>query len=216
MRIPTPLSARHGAAVLVVAGLLAMTGCSSSSAPGSSSAPPTSSPSASQSTSSSVTSPSSTPSQSPTSVATSDVPQAADVRAAAAAALHLYTRTPNNLDDPSAGYVWSSDPTDPQVPLSAQLRSRLAVLTARDWFSDQHCGENYIDGNQVGLTRAPTVVSAIGEPGGTVQVVLRGYLNSEHRDLIVVMSEVDGSWLATDLRRGHGADASIFSAQPAC
>lgn len=211
MRIPAPLPTRHGAAVLVVAGLLALTGCGSTSTPGASSAPPSSSPS-----SSSVVTPSSTTSRSPTSVATSDVPQAPDVRAAAAAALHLYTRTPNDVNDPSAGYVWSSDPTDPQVPLSTQLRGRLAVLTARDWFSDQHCGENYIDGNQVGLTRAPTVVSAIGEPGGTVQVVVRGYLNSEHRDLIVVMSKVDGSWLATDLRRGHGSDASIFSTQPAC
>jgi hypothetical protein len=153
-----------------------------------------------------------THSASPTETTPSPTPST-DVAAAGAAALTLYSAYPNNVNDPSAGYIWSDAAS---MPVSSRLRDRLLYLTNHGYFADTKCGEDYVDGNQVGLTRAPTVISADPNPDGTVTVVIRGYLNDAYRDLTVVMSQTDGAWLAIDLRRGTGPNASIFSDQPNC
>ena len=181
--------------VLLLGSVLALTGCGGSVSSGSSTA--------------------STPSASPTTSSAQPTPApSVNVAAAVAAALHLYSRSPNNLNDPSAGYIWSSSTL--QMPVSTELRDRLVWLNNHDYFDDRHCGEDYIDGNQVGLTRAPTAISATANSDGTVTVVIRGYLNNDYRDLTVVMSQIHGTWLATDLRRGTGTNASIFSTHPNC
>jgi len=180
------------------------TGSSSGAAPTSSSAPATPTPS--------VTVTPTTPTASPTPSALGR----ADIAAATAAVLHLYSRSPNNVNDPSAGYIWSSAISNPTSPVSTALRARLNWLNDHDYFDDRHCGEDYIDGNQVGLTGTPKAISATANPDGTVTVVIRGYLNDDYRDLTVVMSKIQWTWLATDLRRGTGPNASIFSSHPNC
>jgi hypothetical protein len=147
--------------------------------------------------------------------ATSSSPAQVDVAAAQRAALALYVPTPNSSADPSAGTVWSSAPAE-LSPLAPAVVERLAALTRAGWFSDRVCGEDYLVGNQVGLDTAPVVVASRVNADGTVTVVVRGSLNGEHRDLTVTLTDVDGTWLVTDLARGSGANASIFAAAPAC
>lgn len=189
---------------LVIGTVLVLSACSGS--PGSGPSPSSTASTVAPSTSSATSTPAPTASATPT----------VDVRAAEAAALALFTRSPLNLNDPSAGYVWSSFVPDPDLPFSAQVRERLAWLTRHDYFDDRHCGENYMVGNQDGLFRAPKAVAATPGSGGAVTVVLRQYMGSEHRDLTVVMAQVHGTWLAVDLRRGTGPNASIFSSHPNC
>ena len=136
-----------------------------------------------------------------------------DVRAASRTALALYQRYPNNLADPSAGYVWSEAPNP---PVTNEVRDRLRALTGQGYFSDLGCAENYLLGNQVGLSSAPEPVSATANPDGSVTVVVRGRLGAHYRDLTVVVSQQRGTWVVSDLRRGTGAGASIFAARPNC
>ncbi len=138
-----------------------------------------------------------------------------EVAAAVRAALSLYERSPNDLNDPSAGYVWSARPWA-SSPLSPALRERLSWLQAHDYFSDRFCGESYLNGNQVGLSAAPTVESSDVNSDGTVTVVLRRALGDTVRPLTAVLSAADGVWLATDLQVGTGAHASIFADTPTC
>jgi hypothetical protein len=196
------------AAILLLGSLVGLSACGGS-VPSGSPSMPSASPTSSSPTTIPPTAPTATVTSSASTTMGSD-----EVAAAVTAALSLYSRSATNLDDPSAGYVWSATATGKS--LSIRLRERLAWLTAHDYFSDMNCGENYIDGNQVGLTRAPKAVSVTPNHDGTVTVVIRGYLNSAYRDLVVVMSQGDGSWLATDLRRGEGPDASVFSDRPNC
>ena len=203
--------APHGPGwTLLLGTVLALTACGGTASSGPSATAST--PSAAPTTSSARATPTPTTSVTRTASPTPSPTRRADVAAAAAAALGLYARSSNNLNDPSAGYVWSAV----SGALSTRLRDRLVWLGNHDYFDDRHCGEDYIDGNQVGLTRAPKAVSATANPDGTVTVVIRGYLNNDHRDLTVVMSQIHGTWLATDLRRGTGPNASIFSAHPNC
>jgi hypothetical protein len=142
-------------------------------------------------------------------------PGAVDVAAAERAALALYVASPNSSVDPTAGTVWSSAPAA-RSPLAPAVAERLAALTRAGWFAATRCGEDYVVGNQVGLDTAPVVVASRANADGTVTVVVRGSLNGTYRDLTVTVADVDGRWLVTDLARGTGANASIFSAEPAC
>lgn len=181
--------------VLLLGSVLALTACGGSASSGSSTA--------------------STPSTAPTTSSARATPTpTVNVAAAVAAALRLYSRSPNNLNDPSAGYIWSSSTAE--MPVSTELRDRLVWLNNHDYFDDRHCAEDYINGNQVGLTRAPKAISATPNSDGTVTVVIRGHLNNSYRDLTIVMSQIHGTWLATDLHRGTGPNASIFSTHPNC
>jgi hypothetical protein len=185
--------AQHAGWILLLGSVIAVTACGGTTSAGSWPTP-----------SATSTSPT-TPTPSPT--------RSADVGSAVVAALALYARSANNLSNPSAGYVWSASAS---MPVSTRLRERLSWLNNHDYFADTNCGENYVDGNQVGLTRAPNAVSATSNSDGTVTVVLRGYLNDNYRDLTVLMSLIHGTWLATDLRRGTGPNASVFSSHPNC
>lgn len=134
---------------------------------------------------------------------------------ASAVALRLFRRSPVNLTDPSAGYIWSARPWG-ESPLSPRLRARLMSLQELGWFDDRHCGEDYISGTQIEWSQAPTVASARARSDGTVTVVLRPHPVTRPRDLAVTLSRIDGHWLATDLARGTGAHASIFAPSPSC
>jgi len=103
--------------------------------------------------------------------------------------MNLYEKSPNDLNDPSAGYVWSARPWA-SSSLSRALRDRLSWLQAHDYFSDRFCGESYINGNQVGLSAAPTIVSSIAAGDGTVTVVLARPLGDVVRELTVVLTDV--------------------------
>ncbi len=143
------------------------------------------------------------------------VGSAATAAAAATAALGLYEKYPLNLNDPSAGYGWQTTPWT-RAPMTVKLRDRLQTLKAQGYFGATRCGEDYIVGNQVGLTREPELISASAQAGGTVSVVIRGYLNNNYRDLTVVMARTGRLWLASDLLRGSGPDASVFAPTPFC
>jgi hypothetical protein len=65
---------------------------------------------------------------------------------------------------------------------------------------------------------APVVVSAIPKTDGSVTVVIHraGLGGAVSPNLTAVMTDENGTWLATDLASGTGPDASIFSASPNC
>jgi hypothetical protein len=154
--------------------------------------------------------PSASPKESPVSKAETD--------RAANTAMHLWARYPIVLSDPSAGYVWSGR-TWPASPMSYGLHVRLEQLQKTDYFSDGptgRCGEDYIVGNQSGLRSAPTKVSATANEDGTVTVVVRRVPNDSTSDISVVMTKVGDLWYATDLLRGTGPNASIYSKVPNC
>lgn len=136
---------------------------------------------------------------------------------ATAAALTLFKKSPNNLNDPSAGYVWSGRPLAVS-PVSAEVRARWLELNQKGYFSDQDgkCGEDYITGNQFGLVTEPKVTSTQANPDGTVTVVIARTPKPPPPDLTVTMTYQNGKWLATDLASGTGPSASIFSAKPNC
>jgi hypothetical protein len=143
------------------------------------------------------------------------MPTRSAIAAASTAALRLYQRFPVNLDDPSAGYIWSSRPWR-ESPLAPSVIARLQALQKQGWFDDRHCGEDYISGTQTEWTQAPRVASAYGHADGTVTVVVRPYPVTRPRDLTVTMTMIDGHWLATDLARGTGSHASILAPSPTC
>jgi hypothetical protein len=103
--------------------------------------------------------------------------------------------------------------------MSYGLHARLAQLQRADYFFDGplgHCGEDYVVGNQNGLSAAPMVVSAKANANGAVTVVVRRVPKEPSTDLTVVMTKVGGRWYATDLLRGTGPNASIYSKVPNC
>ena len=155
--------------------------------------------------------------ESPTPSVTPSPTSAVDVSAAAKAALGLWAKYPNNLNDPSAGYFWSGVPLA-KSPMSKALKARLIQLRAAGYFSDQDgkCGEDYINGTQDALPSEPKVVSAEANANGMVAVVVARSPKPPPPNLTVTMTERDGVWLATDLASGTGPSASIFSRRPNC
>jgi len=65
---------------------------------------------------------------------------------------------------------------------------------------------------------APVVVSAVPSADGSVSVVIQrqGGRGVVLPNLTAVMTDENGTWLATDLASGAGPGASIFSASPNC
>jgi hypothetical protein len=150
--------------------------------------------------------------------ATAPPAPAVDVAAAQQSALALFVRIPKVLNDPQAGYVWSGGPAS-ATHMSAPVKARLALLGTQGYFSDAgKCGEDYISHTQNGLYTAPAVVSTVTAAEGSVTVVIHreGLGSTVLPDLTAVMTDVNGTWLATDLASGMGPDASIFSATPNC
>jgi hypothetical protein len=115
----------------------------------------------------------------------------------------------------TAGYFWGPV-SDTAGRLSPDVTVRLDALRHSGYFSDRTCAEDYLTGTQNGLSAAPTVVSAHGDTGGTVTVIIRRPATPRAPDLTVVMTRRDGHWLATDLASGTGPSASIFAAKPHC
>lgn len=180
--------------------LLALAGCGGPSLPAATQRPTSSIPP--------VLSPSSTPTPTPT----------VDLAGASRVALTLFKRTPNNVNDPSAGYTWTSvSLTAHGGPLSTQLKARMTELNKSGYFDDRHCGESYVVGTQYGLLTEPKVLSAHAIGNGSVTVVLeRSDSHSSPPNLTVVLTKQDGTWLVTDLASGTGPSASIFSVKPNC
>jgi hypothetical protein len=151
----------------------------------------------------------------PASSASSTTPTPVDVAAAKQAAMGLF------VADPSSAGHWvacSNSNNWAACPLSVTVKGRLATLTSSGYFGDTppaKCGKEYITGTQNGLSQAPTASSAVAQSNGSVAVIIqRG--TSSPPELTAVMTEQNGTWLATDLASGTGASASIFSPQPSC
>jgi hypothetical protein len=138
-----------------------------------------------------------------------------DVTAAVQSALGLYEKVPRNPNDPAAGDVWFSV-DDFTGHLSPDVIARLDALHRSGYFSDRVCAAEYFTGTQNGLDNAPTIVSAHGDAGGTVTVVIRRPVTPVRPDLMLVMTRRNGVWLATELATGGGPSASIFAAKPNC
>jgi hypothetical protein len=138
-----------------------------------------------------------------------------DVAAAVQAALRLYEKVPRNPQDASAGYVWGPA-SDMTGHLSPAVTARVDALRGSGYFGDRVCAEEYLTGTQNGLPAAPAVVSARGNAGGTVTVVIRRPATPAPSDLTVVMTHRNGVWLASDLASGSGPSASIFATKPHC
>jgi hypothetical protein len=146
-------------------------------------------------------------------------PHPVDVAAAEKSALALFVKFPLVLNDPQAGYGWSGGPSSASH-MSAEVNTRFGVLQRAGFFSDAAggCGIDYISHTQNGLFIAPVVVSAIPSADGSVTVVIhrQGSGGVVLPNLTAVMTNENGTWLATDLASGTGPGASIFSASPNC
>ena len=146
-------------------------------------------------------------------------PHPVDVAAAKTSALALFVKFPLVLNDPQAGYGWSGGPSSASH-MSAQVNTRSGVLQRAGFFSDAAggCGIDYLSHTQNGLFVAPVVVSAIPSADGSVTVVIQrqGGRGVVLPNLTAVMTDENGTWLATDLASGAGPGASIFSASPNC
>jgi hypothetical protein len=138
-----------------------------------------------------------------------------DVAGAVSSALALFEKVPRNPQDPASGYVWLPV-SETTGHLSPDVTARLDALRSTGYFGAGGCAEDYLTGTQNGLTAAPTVVSARGDSGGTVTVLIRRPATPRPPDLTVVMARRDGHWLATDLASGQGSSASIFASKPHC
>jgi hypothetical protein len=203
--------------------LVALCGCGSTHPTGQSPSPTAPSPTASATPTPSETStptPSATTSSTPTPTVTpSRTP--AEVATAAKTALLLWEASPIELAHPNGPFVYGERPW-PNTPMSYGLHARLEWLQMHDYFDDQpgHCGENYMDASQNGLLTAPRVVSVKSNPDSTVSVVVaRDWQKGERQpaqDITVIMTKIGNRWYATDLRRGTGPNASIFSKNPHC
>jgi hypothetical protein len=160
--------------------------------------------------------PSPTPSSTPT-ASTAPSPHPVDVASAKQSALALFVKVPLVLNNPQAGYVWSSGPSSANH-MSAQVKARLSLLGRAGFFLDNKCGEDYLTHSQNGLGGAPFVVSAVAGANGSVTVVIHraGLGGSVSPNLTAVMTDENGTWLATDLASGTGPGASILSASPNC
>jgi hypothetical protein len=130
----------------------------------------------------------------------------------------MFTRTPKNADDPSAGYVWESlNWSAGGGPLSTPVKARLTVLSNSGYFGAQHCAVSYLDGTQDNLLQQPTILAARANDHNSVVVVLqRAGAKPQPPNLTVVMTQQDGTWRVTDLASGTGPSASIFSVKPNC
>lgn len=146
---------------------------------------------------------------------TTSGPSSADVTAAVRSVLGLFEKIPRNPEQPSAGYMWGPA-GDTAGHLSRDVVARLAALHSIGYFSERVCAADYFTGSQNLLQAAPTVVSAHGDPGGTVTVVIRRPVSPPRPDLTLVMSRDNGVWLAIQLATGDGPSASIFAAKPNC
>ena len=138
-----------------------------------------------------------------------------EVSEAVASALALFQKVPRNPQDPAAGYVWVPV-SQTSGHLSPEVMARLDALRSAGYFGAGGCAEDYLTGTQNGLTAAPTVISAHGDSGGTVTVLIRRPATPRPPDLTVVMARRNGHWLATDLASGQGPTASIFTSKPHC
>lgn len=147
--------------------------------------------------------------------ATTSGPSSGDVTAAVQSALGLFEKIPRNPEQPSAGYMWGPA-GDTSGHLSRDVVARLAALHNIGYFSDRVCAADYFTGSQNLLPAAPTVVSAHGDAGGTVTVVIRRPVSPPRPDLTVVMSRDNGVWRAIQLATGEGPSSSIFAARPNC
>jgi hypothetical protein len=166
-------------------------------------------PAGSPSTSSS---PASTPVTSPSPARTAEPTPPADVAGAQRVALGLFVSDPSV---PGHWYPCSNVDNWAACPLSARVKARLADLTSSGYFGGAGgCGEEYISGTQNGLFNAPKVLSAVAGANGTVTVVIQR--GPSHPGLTAVMTNENGTWLASDLVSGTGPAASIFSAKPNC
>ena len=138
--------------------------------------------------------------------------QIVNVTAAEQAALHLF------VADPALAGHWnpcSNSDNWAACPMSAAVKARLADLTSRGYFGDNGgCGEEYISSTQNGLNNAPTVLSGVAGGNGSVTVVIQR--GPARPNLIAVMAQEQGTWLASDLASGSGPAASLFSAKPNC
>jgi hypothetical protein len=109
----------------------------------------------------------------------------------------------------------------PQTPMSYGLHARLWWLQMHSYFDDEpgHCGWDYMVASQNGLWTAPRVVSARANADSTVTIVVardEPGVRDPSRDLAVIMTKIGNRWYATDLLRGTGPNASIFSKAPHC
>ena len=189
--------------LVLMATLLALSGCSSASGP-----TPVASPSP-------LASPTQSQSQTPT--PTPSATPSVDVAGATRTALTLFVKTPNDLNNPAAGYVWSGVAwTKAGGPMAPAVKARLAYLNRVNYFDDRHCGESYLDGTQFGLLAQPKVESATPNADGTVTVVIARKPTPPPPQLTVVMTSKGGAWWVTDLASGTGSSASIFAAKPNC
>jgi hypothetical protein len=162
-----------------------------------------------------VTTSSAAPTATSTASAAAAGASAGDVTAAAKAALGLFEKVPRNPKDPTAGYLWGPV-SDLLGHLSPDIVARLAALHSSGFFSASVCPVDYFTGTQQLLEASPTVVSAHGDPSGTVTVVVRRPVTPARPDLTLVMTQRNGVWLATQLASGSGPSASIFAAKPNC
>jgi hypothetical protein len=141
----------------------------------------------------------------------SSTPTPVDVAGAQRAALSLFVENPSYAGN-WLPCQWSVDTT---CPLSTAVKDRFVYLASTGFGGDVGgCGEDYITGTQNGMFNAPVVLSAVAESNGTVTVVIQRV--PSHPNLTAVMTNTNGTWLATDLGSGTGPSASIFSAKPNC
>jgi hypothetical protein len=179
------------------------------------STPSSAAPEPAETASSAAATSSAAPTATSTPSATATTASSSDVTAAAKAALGLFEKVPRNPNDPVAGYLWGPV-SDLTGHLSRDIVARLAALHNSGFFSDRVCPVDYFTGTQQLLEAAPTIVSARGDAGGTVTVVIRRPVTPARPDLTLVMSQRNGVWLATQLASGSGPSASIFAAKPNC
>jgi hypothetical protein len=181
-------------ALLLLAALVALVGCGTTSATSSVSSP---------------TSTSATPSATPVPTPTPDV---AAARTAARSIIGPLPGTPG---------VWVACSqlagNFAACPFAPVLSDRLNYLSSIGYFGDAPpgvCGEDYITGTQNGLFVAPQVLSAVADTNGSVIVVIQR--GPPPPNFTFTMTLVSGLWLASDLASGTGPAASIFSAKPNC
>ena len=137
-----------------------------------------------------------------------------DVAAARSAALTIYFALPGQTPE-----VWlpcsARANNFADCPFSTTVIAGLNHLTASGFGSDATgCGEDYITGTQNGMTRAPQILSAVGEAGGNVTVIIQR--GPQTPNFTATMTLENGQWLATGLASGTGPNASLFSLNPNC
>jgi hypothetical protein len=137
-----------------------------------------------------------------------------DVAGARSAALTIYFSPPGQT--PEVWFPCSARASNfADCPFSTTVIDGLNHLTASGFGGDATgCGEDYITGSQNGMFRAPQILSAVGEAGGNVTVIIQR--GPQTPNFTATMTRENGQWLATDLASGTGPNASLFSAKPNC